>query len=49
MRLSEPKAVLAKKLHSARTISLDDICAMLKMSKSPPYRYVAMNPGWDMG
>ena len=49
MRPNEPKVVLAKKLYCDKTISLDDICATLKMSKSTLYRYVAMNPSKDVG
>ena len=45
---NEPRVVLAKKLYRDKTVSLDDICATLKMSKSTLYRYVAMNPGKDM-
>jgi DNA invertase Pin-like site-specific DNA recombinase len=44
---NEPKVVLAKKLYCDKTVSLDDICATLKMSKSTLYRYVAMNPNED--
>lgn len=44
MRPTEPKVVLAKKLYQDKSISLDDICATLKMSKSTLYRYVAMKP-----
>lgn len=42
MKVTEPKVVLAKKLYCDKTISLDDICATLKMSKSTLYRYIAM-------
>jgi DNA invertase Pin-like site-specific DNA recombinase len=42
MKANEPKVVLAKKLYRDKTISLDDICATLKMSKSTLYRYIAM-------
>ena len=42
MKANEPKVVLAKKLYCDKTISLDDICATLKMSKSTLYRYIAM-------
>ena len=42
MNGNEPKVVLAKKLYCDKTISLDDICATLKMSKSTLYRYIAM-------
>jgi predicted transcriptional regulator YheO len=42
MKSNEPKVVLAKKLYCDKSISLDDICATLKISKSTLYRYVAM-------
>jgi DNA invertase Pin-like site-specific DNA recombinase len=42
MQPNEPKVVLAKKLYCDKTISLDDICATLKISKSTLHRYVAM-------
>ena len=48
MQPNEPKVVLAKKLYQDKTISLDDICGTLKMSKSTLYRYVAMKPGEDV-
>ncbi len=48
MRPNEPKVVLAKKLYGDKTVSLDDICATLKMSKSTLYRYVAMNSSEDL-
>ena len=48
MRPNEPKVVLAKKLYGDKTISLDDICVTLKMSKSTLYRYVAMHPSEDL-
>ena len=49
MRPNEPKVVLAKRLYCDKTVSLDDICATLKMSKSTLYRYVAMNATEDAG
>jgi ACT domain-containing protein len=33
--------VLAKKLHGDQTLSIDDICRTLKISRSTYYRYVA--------
>ena len=42
MKATEPKVVLAKKLYQDKSVSLDDICATLKMSKSTLYRYVTM-------
>jgi hypothetical protein len=49
MRPNKPKVVLAKKLCQDQTVSLDDICATLKIPKSTLYRYVAMNPSADAG
>ena len=48
-KASEPKVFLAKKLYRDKTISLDDICATLKMSKSTLYRYIAMHSSDDGG
>ena len=48
-KASEPKVFLAKRLYRDKTISLDDICATLKMSKSTLYRYIAMHSGDDGG
>ena len=48
MRPDEPKVVLAEKLYQDKTVSLDDICATLKMSKSTLYRYAAMTPREDV-
>jgi hypothetical protein len=49
MRPNESAVVLAKKLHGDKPISIDHICATLKMSRSPLYRYVAMNSNKDAG
>jgi len=49
MRPNEPKVILAKKLYCDKTVSLDDTCATLKMSKSTLCHYVAMNPSEDAG
>jgi hypothetical protein len=35
---------LGRKLYRDKTISLDEICTTLKMSKSTLYRYIAMRP-----
>jgi DNA invertase Pin-like site-specific DNA recombinase len=48
-KANEPKVFLAKKLYRDKTISLDDICATLKMSKSTLYRYIAMHSDEDGG
>ena len=37
---SDPRLVLAKKLHGDQTLSIDDICRTLKISRSTYYRYV---------
>ncbi len=42
MNGNEPNVVLAKNLYRDKTISLDDICATLKMSTSTLYRCIAM-------
>ena len=39
---NEPYVVLAKKLFSDKSNSVDDICATLKISKTTLYRYAAM-------
>ena len=38
---SEPKLILAKKLYADKTLSIDDVCQTLKISRSTYYRYVA--------
>ena len=38
---SDPKLRLAKKLYADKTLSIDDICQTLKISRSTYYRYVA--------
>jgi DNA invertase Pin-like site-specific DNA recombinase len=38
---SDPKLRLAKKLCEDKTLSIDDICQTLKISRSTYYRYVA--------
>ena len=38
---NDPRLVLAKKLHGDTTLSIDDICRTLKISRSTYYRYVA--------
>jgi len=40
MRPNDPRVVLANKLFQDKSISLDDICATLKISKTTLYRYV---------
>ena len=39
---THPKVVLANKLFCDRSISIDDICDTLKVSRSTLYRYVSM-------
>jgi predicted transcriptional regulator YheO len=39
---AETKVVLAKKLHADKSLEIDDICQMLKMSRSTVYRYVRL-------
>lgn len=40
MSPDEPKIVLAQKLYADKSISLDDICQTLRVSRSTLYRYV---------
>jgi DNA invertase Pin-like site-specific DNA recombinase len=47
MKANEPRVFLAKKLYRDKSISLDDICSTLKMSKSTLYRYIAMHSDED--
>ena len=42
MRADDRRIVLANKLFKDKSISLDDICATLKISKSTLYRYVGI-------
>ena len=42
MDLNHPKVVLANKLFCDKTISLEDICETLNVSRTTLYRYVAM-------
>ena len=39
---SEPKVILAKKLHADKSLEIDDICKTLRMSRSTFYRYVRL-------
>ena len=43
MEKDAPKILLANKLFCALTVSLDDICETLKISRSTLYRYVRMH------
>jgi DNA invertase Pin-like site-specific DNA recombinase len=45
IRSTNPRVVLARKLYHDVTVNVDDICTILKMSKSTLYRYVTMNGG----
>jgi DNA invertase Pin-like site-specific DNA recombinase len=38
---NDPRLVLAKKLHGDRTLSIDDVCRTLRISRSTYYRYVS--------
>ena len=42
MDLDEAKVRAARKLHDDHTLTLDDICKMLNISRSTYYRYVRM-------
>ncbi len=39
--VNDPRLVLAKRLHGDQSLSIDDICRTLKISRSTYYRYVA--------
>jgi len=39
---SDPKIITAKKLHSDKTISIDNICNTLKISRATLYRYLKL-------
>jgi DNA invertase Pin-like site-specific DNA recombinase len=41
---NDAKVLMAKKLHNDMTLSIDDVCKTLKMSRSTFYRYVRMKP-----
>ena len=43
MDLDEAKVRTARKLHVDHTLTIDDICKTLNISKSTYYRYVRMN------
>ena len=45
VRSSDARVVLARKLYRDPTVSIDDICSTLKMSKTTLYRYVTMDGG----
>jgi len=38
--VKDAKIVLAKKLHTDKTLEIDDICKTLRISRSTFYRYV---------
>jgi DNA invertase Pin-like site-specific DNA recombinase len=38
----DTKVVLAKKLHTDKSLEIDDICKTLRMSRSTFYRYVRL-------
>jgi predicted transcriptional regulator len=42
MDLEEAKVRAARKLHDDHTLTIDDICKTLNISKSTYYRYVRM-------
>jgi len=41
LKITDPKMVLAKKLHGDTALSINEICATLHISRSTYYRYVA--------
>ena len=42
MAVDEPRVVLAQDLHTDKSISVNDICQMLKISRATLYRYLRM-------
>ena len=42
MDRDNPRFILANRLYCDKTVSLDDICETLKISRSTLYRYVSM-------
>ena len=44
---NHPRVILANKLYCDKSVSLDDICGTLKISKSTLYRYVCMRGNRD--
>ena len=46
MRPDDRRIVLANKLFPDKSITLDDICATLKISKSTLYRYIVIGGGY---
>ena len=39
---SNPKVLMAKKMHEDKTLSIDEICFTLKISKATFYRYISL-------
>ena len=48
MDRDHPRVILANKLFCDKSVSLDDICATLKISRSTLYRYVSMRGNRDV-
>ena len=40
--MNDPKVRMAKKMHADRSISIEDICSTLKISRATLYRYLSM-------
>ena len=40
---SNPKVRMAKKMHEDKSLSIDEICSTLKISKATFYRYVSLS------
>jgi len=47
LKISDPKMVLAKKLHGDTTLTIDQICETLHISRSTYYRYVRESGNGD--
>jgi DNA invertase Pin-like site-specific DNA recombinase len=41
LKINDPKLVLAKKLHGDTSLTIDEICKSLHISRSTYYRYLA--------
>jgi DNA invertase Pin-like site-specific DNA recombinase len=49
MQGTEPKVVLAQRLYWDKTLTIEDVCATLRISRATFYRYVAMKPSAAAG
>ena len=49
IRPDDPRVVTAKRLHKDRSLSIDQICGMLGISRPTFYRYLALPDGTPVG